>query len=240
MSVLSKYSSVVLLAMVSSVSANDGFYGVVEGGYSKSKFANVFANIPTFESNTQVLDSTDHAGYWGVGLGYNLESQPIRVELLYNNHNDQTFVNNTEFTNLHLEETTVNVDQQSLMVNFLYDFENVDPKFTPYLGAGLGISKAQVSARQIDSPDSPFVLNRTASFAQDTEYTFAWNVLAGVRYDFNTNAKLGVGYRYLDLGKVSTAANCISHTVGPICDPGETHSADMRTHSLFVNLNYYF
>jgi len=90
------------------------------------------------------------------------------------------------------------------MANGLYDF-NMGWPVVPYLGVGAGMAKVTFDSMTI--PGSTTTIN-------DTDYTFAYQGLAGVAYAINQNLKLDVGYRYF-----------------ATTDPIFKNSAGTRTHS---------
>jgi opacity protein-like surface antigen len=83
--------------------------------------------------------------------------------------------------------------------------------FTPYIGAGAGVtwSRTKQSVNWTMSNGLPyqvstdgFYFNLDRSQAQ-MNYQFAWAVMAGVAIAMTEQAKLDVGYRFLDLGNVT-------------------------------------
>lgn len=68
---------------------------------------------------------------------------------------------------------------QTAMVNVYYDIYTGTP-FKPYIGAGTGLA--------------------WTGNTRDTNW--AWNVGAGIAYDFDENWAVDLGYRFLDFGKV--------------------------------------
>jgi len=60
---------------------------------------------------------------------------------------------------------------------------------TPYIGAGVGGS---LTVFDTDG----FGNNTDAVFGDDTDFVFAWQAFAGLRFDLNKQMSLGVGYKY--------------------------------------------
>ena len=79
----------------------------------------------------------------------------------------------------------------------------------PYLGAGIGMARNQVSGLT-DQGVQYFPLlgggsAPTAGFATtSTNNNPAWSLMAGVGYEINRNLTLELGYRYLNLGKAQS------------------------------------
>lgn len=92
----------------------------------------------------------------------------------------------------------------ALFANGYYDVA-MEGDFTPFLTAGLGLSRNTMGDWTRISPDSG---RATRSFAGGSENGFAWNVGAGVAWDAGPvlgsgPAKLELAWRYFDLGSVS-------------------------------------
>ncbi len=104
---------------------------------------------------------------------------------------------------------------------------------TPFIGAGVGVAQNKVSG----VTDNGFATNLVTASADPanvgfsatssaygtagngTKTNFAWAAMAGVGYDVAQNLKLELGYRYLNLGKITTgnyscAAPCAPYSLG--------------------------
>ena len=111
----------------------------------------------------------------GVSAGY------LRGELELNNSNS---------IKSHHGPAHVNLKKYSVMANVYYDYLTCTP-WTPYVGAGLGYSWLKG------------VWHANGEKIQDKSVcNLAWQIMAGVTYDLNTNWKLDAGYRYADLGRI--------------------------------------
>lgn len=106
----------------------------------------------------------------------------------------------------------------SLMGNVLYDF-NIDSRFTPYLGVGVGAGRVTFDNA------SPF----GASSIDDSDTGLAMQAIAGASYELDTNLDLFADYRYF------TTRNLDMRTVA-----GNTASFDVDAHSVMVGLRYSF
>lgn len=86
---------------------------------------------------------------------------------------------------------TLNADLQTYtgFGNVFWDITNYGG-FTPYLGFGLGVAYHTLSG--ITAP---------AGSSSNSKASFAYNLSAGLSYDFTDNMQLDIGYRYVDLGK---------------------------------------
>ena len=85
------------------------------------------------------------------------------------------------------DEASTEIRAYSLMKNFVYELPN-QTRFTPYGGAGLGISFID-----IDTSASPFIADGAFS---DDDTAFSWQVIAGVSARLNHAADFIFEYRY--------------------------------------------
>jgi opacity protein-like surface antigen len=77
----------------------------------------------------------------------------------------------------------------TVMVNAYYDIGNFNG-FTPYVGAGIGLSRNKISD-----------INLPATSTSGTKTSFAYSLQAGVSYDYSEALAIDASYRYIDLGK---------------------------------------
>jgi opacity protein-like surface antigen len=84
----------------------------------------------------------------------------------------------------------------TLMANVWYDFDLGG--FNPYFGGGVGWGHSRYRATYIDAlPATDVVLGAV----NETDTGFAYQLGAGFRIPIDHGVRLGVGYRYTDLGK---------------------------------------
>jgi opacity protein-like surface antigen len=87
---------------------------------------------------------------------------------------------------------------------------------TPYVGAGVGLSFGHysTSSTYIQGNGSSYNVSYTSQGGSTTTedfdrtgsgtyYNFAWALMSGVGIDVYSHTKLDIGYRYLNLGKIS-------------------------------------
>ncbi|MCG6121655.1 MAG: porin family protein [Microvirga sp.] len=72
--------------------------------------------------------------------------------------------------------------------------------FTPYVGAGVGLAKVDIS----DFRDFNALRNVDARAPNGGRWNVAWALHAGFAYDLSHQLKLDVGYRFVSLGKGRT------------------------------------
>ena len=126
----------------------------------------------------KVLVASPHIAY-GVRAGY------VRGELEFNGSRDIKR-NHVAFGDGEIDH--FKLYKRSGMANIYFDYLTCTP-WTPYVGAGMGVSYLKVKSDDISR----------------SGYRLAWQVMGGVTYDINTNWALDLGYRYADLGRVRIA-----------------------------------
>ena len=101
--------------------------------------------------------------------------------------------------------------KHSLMANVYFDYLTCTP-WTPYVGAGLGTSYLK------------------ADFGEHAKsvYNLAWQVMAGLTYDINSNWTVDAGYRYGDLGRI--LKNC----------GNAVNNLTARDHEILLGVRYTF
>ena len=77
------------------------------------------------------------------------------------------------------------------MLNSYYDFKNTS-KFTPYISAGVGVTRVKNESTDIEFPDYSF---------SKSDNHFTWSAGVGVAYNITNNVALDASYRYLNAGK---------------------------------------
>lgn len=78
----------------------------------------------------------------------------------------------------------------------------MDTRIRPFIGAGAGVSRNDVSQMTYDFP--ALQQPRYTLVPGGTDYDFAWAVTAGLGYAVSDRLTLEVAYRYSDFGKVET------------------------------------
>ncbi|MBL8670046.1 MAG: porin family protein [Alphaproteobacteria bacterium] len=110
--------------------------------------------------------------------------------------------------------------------------------FSPYLRAGIGL--AQIEADRLRTqPGGAFSGSGPFSTPGGTATKFAWSLGAGVDLKLAERITLDVGYRYLDLGKLSYDSGTLT---GPgVSEPvGRATGAELQTHTFTMGLRYRF
>ena len=82
------------------------------------------------------------------------------------------------------------------MTNAYYDFD-LDSKFWPYVGAGIGWARHRADTERRDPPT-----DSTVSEINNTD-NFTWSVMAGTIYNWTPHWGVGLEGRFTDLGEVN-------------------------------------
>jgi len=103
----------------------------------------------------------------------------------------------------------VKFEQDIGMLNFYYDFRN-STRFTPYVGAGIGVTYRQLTRTSSEyaecssgenSVTGPFVCSSTSTITEGTATKKAWDVagalMAGIAIQVSDDVLWDTGYRYL-------------------------------------------
>lgn len=152
------------------------------------------------------------AGEITAGIKYGNVRGELEVAIRSASEDDYEIFNgnliDNQFITLPVEiETSTSVQHNSYMANFYYDFAISGSKWTPYVGAGVGlgtyVQKANVNLdidEQIAGMIPPSILENIPSgkmtVADDTLTEFEWQVGLGATYNFNENWALDIGYRF--------------------------------------------
>ena len=206
-------ASVVLLSFSGLANANNGVYTSLKAGISDTKYRNSEDTLSFNDGGHVVLKNNNEtkAIYPTISaaVGFDFSAiSPInaRAELEYTYKDKETFsptVNSTAAFGDGVEvpddtDTFFNnqLRSQSLMLNGYYDFKNTS-KFTPYVGVGVGITRAKNQQTDLESKDS----------VSSTKNHFTWSAGVGVAYSVTDNVALDLSYKYIDAGKFKFNSN---------------------------------
>jgi len=156
------------------------------------------------------------AGYEGLFI------PEFRVEGEINYHSNQIKSVSGPFFGGSLGATG-SFDAIGLMVNGYYDFLTGSP-WTPYLGGGVGAGHVAVS-------DAGIPAAGTGTFS-DSDWKFAYQGIAGVRYGVTPTLSLSLDYRYFS---TLDPKFTFSTPIGAVSAKSEYH-----THNIMLGLAYHF
>ena len=172
-----------------------------------------------YQAFHETTNKTGEIGFsddvWGGSLAYGIKTCAIRTELEFN-------LKETAKKQFKSSKSTASlaVKDRSIMLNAYYDI-NTGTKFTPYVGAGLGVAMLKASERGTYS-------DQKSANASDSRKTLAWQIGAGVSYSLNNQFNVDFGYRYLDEGHVAYR------------DDNSINRYEAKAHELSLGVRYTF
>lgn len=116
----------------------------------------------------------------------------------------------------------------TLMLNLYKDLGNWGG-FVPYVGAGIGAAYHQLD--NIYFTDNPNLSNQIHG---NNDLAFAWSLMAGVGYQISDRAIIDVGYRYIDMGSITSQRSDTAFNVNPA-----VKFDDLTAHEIKVGLRYH-
>lgn len=172
----------------------------------------------------------------GAGVGYQINNWfrfdvtgEYRIMSNYNAGIAWTFPG---ATNIGLDQYHASLGTALFMANGYVDL-GTWCGITPFVGAGVGVAFHNLQGLT----DYGLGLgNGGFGFARDTQPTnFAWAVMAGLGYNVTPNLKLEVGYRFLDMDRVTS--NPIACSAAAACFH-ERHSFNVVSHDVRLGFRY--
>ncbi len=141
----------------------------------------------------------------------------------------------------------------ALMLNAIYDFDDFG-KWEPYVGAGVGIVRAEADAVAHDFANNAGTVlirtdacpdpSRTAGQAitcevHDTDYAYGWQLLAGLGYAITDKLTWDTHYKYQNFGNLEYAGFA-TDTVDGFTQPANSKFEDAGLHALMTGFRYRF
>ena len=204
-------------------------------------FTSSYTQTGSGVSDTSMENTWFGEGGFGCGSG----SHGVRGELMFGYHGDRKLSGtpgNYTITNDHtaaagavVPDPTVidplhsSVKTYTMMANAYKDLGRYG-NVTPYIGAGVGIAYNMMSETYFTGTTT--LPNKIAG---DNDISLAWALMAGIGYQISDRAILDVGYRYLDMGKISSQR----HDNAGFINPRVTVD-DLAAHEFKVGLRYHF
>ena len=237
----------ILLATVIATSsfayADSGLYTSLKAGVSDTKFEDYKLDLADGNNSLVVKHKdADETIYPNISAAIGFDFSKVskvnaRAELEYTYKDKATFapnissaiLNGVDFSNLTEGFPSFLVNElrtQSLMLNGYYDFKNKS-KFTPYLSAGVGVSRIENKVSI-----NPEALGTSENITTDTNNNFTWTAGAGVAYKVTENVALDLAYRYVDAGETD-----VSQSIGGI---KLKNTADLVSHDYSLGVRYNF
>ena len=151
---------------------------------------------------------------WNAGARVGYMAGPWRFEAEYR-HQENGISNFSGF------KVSGNADADAILANAIYDF-SLNSSFSPHIGAGIGMADLTSSAK----------VGGVSVLSGGSDWEFAYQAIAGMRYSFNPNWALDVDYRYLG---TTDAKFRTSSALG-----GTSVSTSYNSHNLVASLSYVF
>ena len=237
----------ILLAAILSTSsfayADSGLYTSLKAGVSDTKFEDYKLDLA--DGNDSLVfkhKDADETIYPNISAAIGFDFSKVskvnaRAELEYTYKDKATFApnissaifNGVDFSNLTEGFPSVLVNElrtQSLMLNGYYDFKNKS-KFTPYLSAGVGVSRIENKVSI-----NPEALGTSENITTDTNNNFTWTAGAGIAYKVTENVALDLAYRYVDAGETDVSKSFEGTKL--------KNTADLVSHDYSLGVRYNF
>ncbi len=229
-----------------------GYYLRIDAAYAQGDVSKYRTTDPRMDSVRGDSYLDNHARF-GFGAGYYF-TKWFRADITFDQRGDVESRGNGEFTytvaNAVAVQTTMrDTLTESLtssnstgLVNAYIDIP-VRPSFTPYVGVGVGYVRHQVKALSYSNTTvctGAFgVCDGTTTLLEGTrsttgggvDYGLALALMTGFSYNISDNAKLDIGYRWLNL----EGTKVVGRTVGVIHN---LTVPDQNLHELRVGLRY--
>lgn len=177
-------------SLASAATPIDGWYSSVFGGP---------AYVPGHVSITSSRSALTHDGdnfHWGYNVGGRLgyQSTPIRyeAELTYIN----TPLEDFRLANIRQDGVSGGTWAAMAMANIYYDFPDMVPAVSPYLGVGLGYAYVET---RLDSLGPPLPSNFKGS-----DSVFAYQVTGGFSYNYTESYTANLSGRYVGTQKADS------------------------------------
>lgn len=187
----------------------DGLYASVFGGYSYLP-----DNVSKYRYGIKFDRAEFDKGY-NIGGRFGYQSHPLRYEgeFSYIRASTKSFHTTRypfQLNPVRQRHRRVNGDTSATlgMANVYYDFPDMVPCISPFLGAGLGYGWIQTSLK-----------NReffTRQHFQGSGSTFAYQGTAGFTFNFSENYALNLAYRYVGTSRVDDIGKSFQGHLGSV------------------------
>lgn len=209
-------------------------YVRIDTGYAWSDDPNVrwFSEV----TQTDKVHEIDFENAWFVegGVGCSTGgSRAWRAELMLGYHGKRKYDGEPPLWNPPAGPPQIDdplhtaVKSTTLMVNLYKDLGEYH-SWVPYIGAGIGVAYNQMDNTYFT--ENVFLTNQIFG---NNNISFAWSLMAGLSYDISSRATLDLGYRYMDLGSISSQNGDTAGFWNP-----KVHMDDLTSHEFKVGLRY--
>jgi opacity protein-like surface antigen len=215
-------------------------------GYSVSSNPSAEINSPLY-TEVDTDDVSMDGGFMGeIGIGCGSGSRGFRADLTLGYRGERDIDGfKTDRPGFHYPGTfSTKVSSLTAMANVYYDLGKFR-SLVPYIGVGIGVARHKMS-------DVSFALSNDGSLpgpigpapsndlSGSTKTNFAWSLMAGAAYQISHRAVLDFGYRYIDMGDVSSRRGNICTTSCGAGSQDKLEVNDMSAHEFKIGLRYHF
>lgn len=174
----------------------DGPYLAIRGGIANHTLGDKDENKAT----DRKLDAGDNVKMFSGALGYRYKYFRIEGEYVWRETREDSHTNLVPrlIGGYRFTRRTEEFSSKSYMANIYWDISPYT-MFTPYLSAGLGITKLEHSFKNISSSGTP----TTVKYDDDN---FTWSVGGGLSAQVTTRFNIDLGYRYYDMGELESGS----------------------------------
>jgi opacity protein-like surface antigen len=217
-----------------------GWYLRGDVGYGFDQMSSFYSNASTFVSGFQYKASAvDGGAFIGGGFGYQLNNwfrgditAEYRAPLNYSAF--ETYPAGTGYS-AGGDAYTAKIGSTVVLANGYVDL-GTWYGFTPFVGAGIGAAFLQFHGLT-DVGTGPGNYGGYGTAADANLTNLAWAAMAGFDYSIAPNWKFEVGYRYLDMGRLTSNGIMCQPACAP---PYEVQSFHLASQDVRVGLRYVF
>lgn len=170
----------------------------------------------------------------GIAGGYKFTGFPFRVDVNYFFINDRTFNFEPLYQNYFPGSSLgkADIETQVFLLNAYYDW-HTETKATPYIGVGGGeyFNKTDFYTNDPNNPAGSQV-------QKNNTHGVAWDVVLGVRYDFNPNWALNLEGNYIATAKAVANENWSYSGGTSVVSFASTDN--LKTFNILLGLTYKF
>ncbi len=174
-------------------------------------------------SNWQIVQKNiQDTTIFGIGVGYVVNNW-LRVDVTGEHRNEAAFKATGSYSGLAnfcnggvgtcFDVNSGNISSSVFMANAYVDV-GTWWCLTPFIGAGVGGAYNRISGVQDNGIISSGAVGFGYTLNDNSAWTLAWNVQAGLTYNVNNNLKIDFSWRYLNLGSPQTAIVQCQNTPG--------------------------
>lgn len=223
----------------------------------------VYASVKAGVSDTKVKENTFEIRYSGTGYEkYSLEDSDLndypilstaigfdfskistidaRAELEYTYRGSKKLSQRMDYFTGNIPykvDANHTMKSQSLMFNGYYDFKSRS-KFTPYVSAGVGLTRLKKSESYFYNHIVGYESNSISN--SDTDNLFTWSAGLGLTYAVNNNVSLDLSYKYIHTENFEFNSHLpnAGYLTGATSDNKLTGKISSQDYSLGIRYNF--